>query len=196
MSSESEFSARADAVLAAVGAALDEAIDASDADLDWSLNEGVLTIDCGRRRQAHRQSPRAEPRNLGGGEIRRLSLSRGRRRLARFACAARSSAPRSCVCCGTRRGMTRRPGPRCRRLPANQPSSGVSASSSRRGAVVAGQERLEQRPEAWRMVELDQVRDLVRDHVVGDARRQLHQPPMQPDLALLVAAAPLRTRAG
>ena len=48
MSGESEFSARADAVLAAVGAALDDAIDASDTDLDWSLNDGVLTIDCGR----------------------------------------------------------------------------------------------------------------------------------------------------
>ena len=44
MSSESEFSARADAVLAAVGAALDAAGDASDADLDWSLNDGVLTV--------------------------------------------------------------------------------------------------------------------------------------------------------
>ena len=48
MSGESEFSARADAVLAAIGAALDAAIDAIDADLDWSLNDGVLTIDCGR----------------------------------------------------------------------------------------------------------------------------------------------------
>jgi CyaY protein len=47
ISSESTFSARADAVLAAVGAALDAAGDASDADLDWSLNDGVLTIDCG-----------------------------------------------------------------------------------------------------------------------------------------------------
>lgn len=48
MSSESEFSARADAVLAAIGAALDTASDADDADLDWALNDGVLTIDCGR----------------------------------------------------------------------------------------------------------------------------------------------------
>lgn len=48
MSSESEFSARADAVLAAIGAALDTASDAGDADLDWALNDGVLTIDCGR----------------------------------------------------------------------------------------------------------------------------------------------------
>jgi CyaY protein len=48
MSSESVFSARADAVLAAIAEALDAAGDASDADLDWSLNDGVLTIDCGR----------------------------------------------------------------------------------------------------------------------------------------------------
>jgi CyaY protein len=47
MSSESEFSARADAVLAAIGAALDSS-DAGDLDLDWALNDGVLTIDCGR----------------------------------------------------------------------------------------------------------------------------------------------------
>ncbi|HKW81453.1 MAG TPA: iron donor protein CyaY [Casimicrobiaceae bacterium] len=43
MSSESEFVAGADAVLAAIAAALD----AGDADVDWALNDGVLTIDCG-----------------------------------------------------------------------------------------------------------------------------------------------------
>jgi CyaY protein len=48
MSSESEFGSRADAVLAAIGTALDAAIAASDADIDWALNDGVLTIDCGR----------------------------------------------------------------------------------------------------------------------------------------------------
>lgn len=47
MSGDSEFAARTDAVLAAIGAALDAAIDAGDADADWSLNDGVLTIDCG-----------------------------------------------------------------------------------------------------------------------------------------------------
>jgi CyaY protein len=47
MTGESEFSARADAVLATVATALDVAIDASDLDIDWSLNDGVLTIDCG-----------------------------------------------------------------------------------------------------------------------------------------------------
>ena len=43
MSSESEFVAAADAVLATIAAALD----AGDADVDWALNDGVLTIDCG-----------------------------------------------------------------------------------------------------------------------------------------------------
>ena len=47
MTGESEFVALADRVLMSIGAALDAATDASDADLDWSLNDGILTIDCG-----------------------------------------------------------------------------------------------------------------------------------------------------
>ena len=43
MSDETDFSALADRVLQAIGAALD----AADADVDWTLNDGVLTIDCG-----------------------------------------------------------------------------------------------------------------------------------------------------
>ena len=43
MSEESDFSALAERVLQAIGAALD----AADADVDWTLNDGVLTIDCG-----------------------------------------------------------------------------------------------------------------------------------------------------
>ena len=46
MSSETEFIASADALLASIGAALDAAADESDADIDWSLNDGILTIDC------------------------------------------------------------------------------------------------------------------------------------------------------
>ena len=45
--SETEFIAAADALLASIGAALDDAANDSDADLDWSLNDGILTIDCG-----------------------------------------------------------------------------------------------------------------------------------------------------
>lgn len=46
MITESEFIAAADRTLAAIGEALDAAIAASDADLDWSLNDGILEIEC------------------------------------------------------------------------------------------------------------------------------------------------------
>lgn len=46
MISESEFASAADRTLAAIGEALDVALEASDADVDWSLNDGVLEIDC------------------------------------------------------------------------------------------------------------------------------------------------------
>src|SRR3954463_9979378 len=49
MVTDSEFIATADALLARIGAALDDALDASDADVDWSLNDGILEIDCGAR---------------------------------------------------------------------------------------------------------------------------------------------------
>jgi CyaY protein len=45
MSTESGFVALTDRVLGAIAAALDQ----SDADIDWTLNDGVLTIDCGDR---------------------------------------------------------------------------------------------------------------------------------------------------
>jgi CyaY protein len=43
MSGDSDFVALADRVLGAIGAALD----AADADVDWTQNDGVLAIDCG-----------------------------------------------------------------------------------------------------------------------------------------------------
>jgi len=43
VSAESDFVALADRVLGAIAAALDQ----GDADVDWTLNDGVLTIDCG-----------------------------------------------------------------------------------------------------------------------------------------------------
>ncbi len=45
MSADTDFLAAADATLAAIGAALDAASDASDADVDWSLNDGILEIE-------------------------------------------------------------------------------------------------------------------------------------------------------
>ena len=43
---ESAFLAAADATLERIGLALDAALETSDAELDWSLNDGVLTIEC------------------------------------------------------------------------------------------------------------------------------------------------------
>lgn len=43
---ESQFIAVADRALAAIGEAIDAALATSDADLDWSVNEGILEIEC------------------------------------------------------------------------------------------------------------------------------------------------------
>jgi CyaY protein len=43
---ETEFIAGADRTLAAIGEALDRALAASGADLDWSINDGILEIEC------------------------------------------------------------------------------------------------------------------------------------------------------
>ena len=47
MITESEFVAAADRTLAAIGEALDAALASSDVDLDWSLNDDILEIECG-----------------------------------------------------------------------------------------------------------------------------------------------------
>ena len=47
MITDTEFINAADRTLAAIGAALDAALETSDADLDWNLNEGILEIECG-----------------------------------------------------------------------------------------------------------------------------------------------------
>ncbi len=46
MTSDSEFTAAADRTLAAIGSALDAALADSDIDVDWSLNDGILEIEC------------------------------------------------------------------------------------------------------------------------------------------------------
>jgi CyaY protein len=58
VSDESAFTALTDRVLAAIGAALD----ASGGDLDWSENDGVLTIECadGSRIIVNRHVPNRE----------------------------------------------------------------------------------------------------------------------------------------
>ena len=51
---------------------------------------------------------------------------------------------------------------------------------------VARKESLHHRPEPLRVVEFDEVRDLVRDHVIGKLGRKLHQPPIETDLAPVI----------
>jgi CyaY protein len=59
---DSAFIAAADATLDKIGLALDAALETSDADLDWSLNDGVLTIECedGSRIIVNRHVPNRE----------------------------------------------------------------------------------------------------------------------------------------
>ena len=46
MLTDSEFIAAADATLGEIGEAIDRAVDASDVDLDWTIHDGILTIEC------------------------------------------------------------------------------------------------------------------------------------------------------
>jgi CyaY protein len=59
---ESAFIAAADATLDKIGLALDAALETSDSDLDWSLRDGVLTIECddGSRIIVNRHVPNRE----------------------------------------------------------------------------------------------------------------------------------------
>jgi CyaY protein len=59
---DSAFIAAAEATLDKIGLALDAALETSDADLDWSLNDGVLTIECedGSRIIVNRHVPNRE----------------------------------------------------------------------------------------------------------------------------------------
>ena len=46
MINDTEFILAADRTLAAIGGALDAALEKSDADIDWQLNDGILEIEC------------------------------------------------------------------------------------------------------------------------------------------------------
>ena len=62
VTTESDFLAAADATLAAIGAAIDHALEDSDADLDWSLVDGILEIACedGSKVIVNRHAPNRE----------------------------------------------------------------------------------------------------------------------------------------
>ena len=62
MSTDSEFMAAADRVLAAIGKALDVALAEGDADADWTLRDGILEIECadGSKLVVNRHVPNRE----------------------------------------------------------------------------------------------------------------------------------------
>ena len=62
VTTDSTYLAAADATLAAIGAALDRALEDSDADLDWSLVDGILEIVCedGGKVIVNRHAPNRE----------------------------------------------------------------------------------------------------------------------------------------
>jgi CyaY protein len=62
MITDSEFTLAADRTLAAIGGALDAALETSDADVDWNLNDGILEIECadGSKLIVNRHGPNRE----------------------------------------------------------------------------------------------------------------------------------------
>src|SRR5690606_37578645 len=62
------------------------------------------------------------------------------------------------------------------------------------GITVARDELADRGPELGAVVELLEMRDLVRDHVLHQLEREVHQPPVQPDDAVRGAAAPAGAR--
>jgi CyaY protein len=181
MITESEFIAAADRALSAIGDALDAALDESALDLDWSLNDGILELECGDGSKiiVNRHVPNRElwvAARSGGFHFRPRE---GRWVDTRVGWRAR----RGARCAAARAGgiesrSAAAHGPRCL-----GPLACESARLEQRGPVVerlardgrAGEQALDHVPEARRMIELDQVRDLVRDDVKRKLGRQLDQ---------------------
>ncbi len=100
---ETEFLTLADRTLARIGSALDAALQNSDADVDWSLNDGILEIECedGSKLIVNRHVPiaRSGSRRAAAASISGSTPASGATRAA-----ARSSVPRSRACWASRRG--------------------------------------------------------------------------------------------
>ena len=213
---ESAFIAAADATLEKIGLALDAALETSDADLDWSLRDGVLTIECddASRIIVNRHVPNREiwvAARSGGLHFRARAgalarFSRAGRARERAHASSQGAGAHHFAHAGTRcadhRLIAAFPLPaRAVRADARAVRQAVSGREERAPVIelpperrVTRQQRLDHRPEALRMIELDDVCDLVRDNVLGEHRRQLHEPPVEADLAFRVAAAPFAAR--
>jgi iron-sulfur cluster assembly protein CyaY len=62
MTTDTAFITATDRVLSEIGRALDDALAASDADVDWIINEGILEIECedGSKVIVNRHAPNRE----------------------------------------------------------------------------------------------------------------------------------------
>ena len=87
---------------------------------------------------------------------------------------------------GRRDALRRRCGARCLRARASSRSGAASAACSRQ----SGHARLEQRPEARRVVHHLEVADLVLDDVVEHVRRRQQQPPVERHRAAATSTTP------
>ena len=131
MITESEFIAAADRTLAAIGEALDAALAGADVDLDWSLNDGILEIECddGSKLIVNRHVPNREiwvAARSGG-----FHFAAARRWLARHALGRRArSGARALV--RAQAGLTWR----CRRSPAPDPRDGPTAPPQASSSAV------------------------------------------------------------
>ena len=133
MITDSEFIAAADRTLAAIGEALDAALADSEVDLDWSLNDGILEIECddGSKIIVNRHVPNREI--WVAARVRRIPFPAARRALARHARRATSSARRSrALHASTQAGL--RDVRRCRTLPVAAPVAAARRASTPRAA--------------------------------------------------------------
>ena len=140
MTTDSEFIAATDRALAAIGAALDAALAAADVDVDWSLNDGILEIECddGSKLIVNRHVPNREiwvAARAGGFHFRSRDGGWRDTRSGDELAAALASASRGAG--GARRRAAAAAG--CpRRRCASGSSSAVQSSSARRAAAWPG----------------------------------------------------------
>jgi iron donor protein CyaY len=143
MTSESEFVGVTDRTLAAIGDALDAAVAESDAEIDWTQNDGILEIECadGSKLIVNRHLPNREiwvaakpeafisPRSAGSGATRSVTSLAG--------ADAASSRP------GRNRAHATPSSPRCNRVATSETvaarryasSNAVHSPSARRTAA-------------------------------------------------------------
>ena len=196
MITESEFIAAADRTLAAIGEALDAALDGIRRrprleperrhPRDRLRQTAARSSSIATCRIARSGSPRAPAafisrRGRAAGAIRAPARSLRARSLR--CCRAQAGLPLELPALGAPDGMKRFA--RLRAAPSSRRVSARAAAEPGNSPSTSAQNRA-------RMIELDQVRDLVRDDVQREVGRQLDQAPVEPDHALAGCSFPIR----